>query len=269
MFFVLSALVSAACKISGPDSVSVPVTVTFSGNGHTGGMVALLALLGPAGLPMPVQGSLVKTGCTFRGWNTQANGSGTDYIAGASYAFAADTTLYAKWKVDWIGIAGTASTFGSSTIMGIDWGGGKFVAAGEGGKMAWSTDGVTWTGIDGTGSTFGASNIRGIAWGDGKFIAVGEGGKMAKSIDGVAWAVIDTTSAFFGAPIIGIAYGGGTFVAGGGAGRIARSGNGETWTGINGTASTFDSFDIHGIAYGEGTFVAGGHDGKMAWHEYP
>ncbi|MDR1286250.1 MAG: InlB B-repeat-containing protein [Treponema sp.] len=161
MFFAVAALVSAACKISGPDSVSIPVTVTFSGNGHTGGMVVPMALLGPAGLPMPMprQGSLVKTGCTFRGWNTQANGSGTDYAAGGSYAFAADTTLYAKWKVDWIGINGTASTFGTSVILGIAWGGGKFVAAGADGQMARSADGVTWTGIDGAGSTFGTSYI--------------------------------------------------------------------------------------------------------------
>jgi hypothetical protein len=79
MVFAAFALVFAACKA--PGSVSIPVTVTFNGNGHTDGMVIPSALLGPAGLSMPlaVQGSLVKTAYTFRGWNTQANGSGLCY----------------------------------------------------------------------------------------------------------------------------------------------------------------------------------------------
>ena len=33
----------------------------------------------------------------FAGWNTAANGSGTAYANGASYAFTADLTLYAQW----------------------------------------------------------------------------------------------------------------------------------------------------------------------------
>jgi uncharacterized repeat protein (TIGR02543 family) len=42
-------------------------------------------------------GSLVKTGFTFSGWNTAANGSGTDYAAGATYNGGASLILYAKW----------------------------------------------------------------------------------------------------------------------------------------------------------------------------
>ena len=44
-------------------------------------------------------GSIYKTGYTFNGWNTQANGSGTHYNAGATnYTMAAhDTLLYAEW----------------------------------------------------------------------------------------------------------------------------------------------------------------------------
>ena len=36
-------------------------------------------------------------GYSFNGWNTQADGLGTNYADGATYAFAADITLYAKW----------------------------------------------------------------------------------------------------------------------------------------------------------------------------
>ena len=41
---------------------------------------------------------LLRTGYTFAGWNTAANGGGTNYLAGAtSQVFVANTTLYAKW----------------------------------------------------------------------------------------------------------------------------------------------------------------------------
>ena len=45
-------------------------------------------------------GSLEKTGYTFSGWNTAANGSGTTYAEGASYTTNADVTLYAQWTAN-------------------------------------------------------------------------------------------------------------------------------------------------------------------------
>ena len=44
-------------------------------------------------------GSLVRTGYTFTGWNSAANGTGVNYAAGvgATYSLPADVTLYAKW----------------------------------------------------------------------------------------------------------------------------------------------------------------------------
>ena len=36
-------------------------------------------------------------GFTFTGWNTASDGSGAAYADGATYAFTADTTLYAQW----------------------------------------------------------------------------------------------------------------------------------------------------------------------------
>lgn len=42
-------------------------------------------------------GILVREGYAFSGWNTLANGSGTDYAAGSSYAADASVMLYAKW----------------------------------------------------------------------------------------------------------------------------------------------------------------------------
>jgi len=45
-------------------------------------------------------GNLARTGYTFAGWNTQANGSGTDYAAGGTYTANAAVTLYAKWSAN-------------------------------------------------------------------------------------------------------------------------------------------------------------------------
>ena len=77
-------------------------TVTYDGNGNTGGSVPVdasspynendtVTVLGNTG-------SLVKTGYTFDGWNTAADGSGTDYAPAATFQMpASNTTLYAQW----------------------------------------------------------------------------------------------------------------------------------------------------------------------------
>lgn len=45
-------------------------------------------------------GTLAKTGYTFDGWNTAANGSGTNRAAASTFTMGpAGVTLYAKWTV--------------------------------------------------------------------------------------------------------------------------------------------------------------------------
>jgi uncharacterized repeat protein (TIGR02543 family) len=42
--------------------------------------------------------TFTRTGFTFNGWNTKANGAnGTSYADGSTYDFSADITLYAQW----------------------------------------------------------------------------------------------------------------------------------------------------------------------------
>lgn len=76
-------------------------TLTYHGNGNTGGSVPV-----DAGSPYNGTstvtvagntGSLVKTSYTFSGWNTAANGSGTNYDPAATFTINANTTLYARW----------------------------------------------------------------------------------------------------------------------------------------------------------------------------
>lgn len=83
-------------------SVVVTYTVTYDANGATSGTVPTddneyaeddeVTVLGNTG-------SLAKTGYTFAGWNTQADGNGTNYTAGTgTFNITDDVTLYAKWN---------------------------------------------------------------------------------------------------------------------------------------------------------------------------
>jgi len=74
------------------------LTISFSANGGSGAAPASLTTTSDVNVTLPTQGSLLRTGYSFGGWNTQANGSGTTYTAGSSQKFTASTTLYAKWS---------------------------------------------------------------------------------------------------------------------------------------------------------------------------
>ena len=74
-------------------------TITYDDNGSTGGSPVMAA----SGISSSVtldanSGALVRDGYVFDGWNTQANGLGTTYAAGASYTPTANVTLYVLWK---------------------------------------------------------------------------------------------------------------------------------------------------------------------------
>jgi uncharacterized repeat protein (TIGR02543 family) len=77
-------------------------TVTYLGNGNTGGSSPTdtnspynsgtsVTILGNSG-------SLTQSGvAVFAGWNTSADGSGTNYVGGDTFNITQNTTLYARW----------------------------------------------------------------------------------------------------------------------------------------------------------------------------
>ena len=73
--------------------------ITYNGNGNTGGSTAETSFTYGNTASVRANG-FTRTGYTFTGWNTKANGSGTAYAAGASYKAAANLTLYAQWKAE-------------------------------------------------------------------------------------------------------------------------------------------------------------------------
>lgn len=74
--------------------------VSYNGNGATSGTAPVDSNGYAAGSTVTVlgnTGSLAKTSKTFSGWNTAADGNGTDYAVAATLTISEDITLYAKW----------------------------------------------------------------------------------------------------------------------------------------------------------------------------
>jgi uncharacterized repeat protein (TIGR02543 family) len=73
--------------------------VTYNANASTSGTApAAQTKIQGVALTLAINtGTLARTGYTFAGWNTAANGTGTDYAVGSSYTANAAVTLYAKW----------------------------------------------------------------------------------------------------------------------------------------------------------------------------
>jgi hypothetical protein len=115
------------------------------------------------------------------------------------------------------------SSFGVSIINAVTATstGNRFMAVGEAGKVATSTNGTTWTQIFPT-SSFGASSIRSVSVSqDGTYLAGGATGKLATSFDGNAW--IQRVSSFGTSNINGVFIDNDTALAVGAAGKLAYS----------------------------------------------
>ena len=75
-------------------------TVTYDDNDATSGTAPAAQEDQPYGTTITVasnSGSLVKTGYTFVGWNTEDDGTGTYYAVGSKFIITDDITLYAQW----------------------------------------------------------------------------------------------------------------------------------------------------------------------------
>jgi len=95
-------------------------TVSYDGNGSTTGSppVDSLGYWQTRTVRVLDEGSLVRAGYAFSGWNAAANGTGTAYAAGATFAMgASNVTLYAQWGETYtVTYDGNWSTAGSPPI---------------------------------------------------------------------------------------------------------------------------------------------------------
>jgi uncharacterized repeat protein (TIGR02543 family) len=135
-------------------TVSPSYTITYNENGSTAGVVPTTSsyIAETQATVAENTGSLVKTGYTFAGWNTVADGSGTDYVAGATFNITSNTTLYAMWEITktyTITYNGNGSPGGSVPIDNGNYvSGAEIIVAGNTGDLVK------------TGYTFAAWNIK-------------------------------------------------------------------------------------------------------------
>jgi uncharacterized repeat protein (TIGR02543 family) len=77
---------------------SVNYTLTYDGNGNTGGTVPpTISYPSGASVNTVLNAPVDRTGYTFLGWNTAADGSGTIYSTGNSIVMDSNKSLYAQW----------------------------------------------------------------------------------------------------------------------------------------------------------------------------
>ena len=76
---------------------AVNYTITYLDNGKTGGSVPSHTTGHGSVTLANNTGTLVKTGYTLTGWNTNAGGTGTHYDLADGYTLNADVSLYAEW----------------------------------------------------------------------------------------------------------------------------------------------------------------------------
>ncbi len=154
--------------------------VTYNGNGSTSGTIptdiASPYLVGATVTVLGNTGTLARTGYTFAGWNTAANGSGTSYAAGATFPMGtAAVTLYAQWMATSPGGGGGGGSVSTKYTVTYD---GNTNTSGTVPKSESYDSNVTVTVSDNTGSLtkdgykFTGWNTK--ADGSGTFYAAGK-----------------------------------------------------------------------------------------------
>lgn len=132
---------------------------TFMGNGNTAGAVPSTLFFFPgimASIPLP--GALGRTGFVFDGWNTLADGSGTNYMGGASMVIPATVTLHARW-LGQISYDGNGNDGGTVPGMQPYFAGGSGTLAMQGSMSRTGFTFVGWnTQADGLGTNYPAGS---------------------------------------------------------------------------------------------------------------
>ena len=119
-------------------------TITFNANGGSGTMSALTVKEGAS--QKLTSNSFTRSGYTFTGWNTKADGSGTSYTNGQTITPTANLTLYAQWK-----------KVISGTTAGHDW-------VDLGLSVKWATTNVGASKPEGYGTFYTYEEAQGRLW---------------------------------------------------------------------------------------------------------
>lgn len=154
--------------------------------------------------------------------------------------------------------------FGASSIYGVTFAGGQFIANGSSGKLATSPDGIVWTQRASATTALGGQHSYGkAAYNGSTYVVIGAAGYIASSTDGITW----TNRKSSGDDLYGVAWGNGYFIAVGAAGAMFASTDGTTW---NTRTSGFGATEIRNVCYGNvggttPTFIAHGASGTVTF----
>ena len=136
--------------------------IDYSGNGSTAGTDPVTGTLTPPGTYTILTNPYSRTGYSKDGWNTAADGSGTNYATGAVYSTAANLLLYSKWNADSYSVTyfGNANTSGSAPATGSYTSGTPYtVSANTGGLVKSGAAFTGWnTAANGLGTSYPAGS---------------------------------------------------------------------------------------------------------------
>ncbi|MDR1144050.1 MAG: Ig-like domain-containing protein [Spirochaetaceae bacterium] len=255
---------------SGPDAISVSLT-PGSGTYSVTEEYTLTCNVTPSDAPIiKWESSDVTVATVNSNGSVKAVGLGTAIITVTAKG---GITKTSNVSVVPVFTDATTGELESKNVYSIIFDGTRFIAGGDGGFIAHSTDGITWTRV--------ANNIFGDTYSDTEVVAYDGNGhyiagsgfnntRISYSTNGRDWnaANVDNLSMF--SKIQTAAYGNGRFVVGSSRSKIAYSTNdGLTWTPsttVLDTSQTFDNTGINQIIFADGKFVAvGGGSGKIAW----
>ena len=173
--------------------------------------------------------------------------------------------------VNWVAVADSSFGTSNNQINDVAFGNNTWVAVGQNGKIAYSTDnGRSWTAVPaGTAANQSGfrnvTSVNAVAFANNMFIAVGGDGTNA-SLAGISYSTDGRTWTAVASPPQGgwngIAYGGGRWVIVGGFAQsvptqTAYSTDGRTWTTVDVSGAIPSS--VYGVAFANSRFVATGN----------
>jgi hypothetical protein len=179
--------------VSGPFGADSVNAIAFGGNKFVaGGDKGKMAYSADGSAWIAVSDSTFGTGSLLAGNIYAVAFGGNRFVAGGGYTYTGNILdipsllSYFAYSADgsaWIAIP--KSIFGThGVINAIAYGGGRFAAAGKGGTVAYSSDGVNWYAI--TNPALGQGDIRALAFGGGRFVAGGAAG-LYEAAGGRLW----------------------------------------------------------------------------------
>jgi len=212
---------------------------SFSVNARTGGGPG-----GPGAAPVSVTARI----------------AGSNWVAGAANSSGSHDLRSLTYGTSIVNTTQLSSLYTTTTTLTT------YIAAGVGGAMYSSPDGVTWSAINYATS----SNLNGASY-FGTYKLVGDGGVVLLSSDAITWTAQTTPTT---KNLYAIASNSSNLnVAVGAGGTIITSPDGVSWSLATNSATSSDLYAVTYSAYNGGTWVAVGAGGTMVesadgltWH---